>query len=169
MKVWRKPSSVSSIRRPWSVPKPVVAGNPYPRDKDPRWGVGAGEKPCVRPDQGHQRLVDVLWDGACCRFEQSDVRRRLVWTKIGRFKAQTCVCERVHRLPPNNSGDSTAKPCWRSSSSNHAIGPVASHTGSALGLSRGCEVMACCVERRDWLSGLIRAYSQSCARGVATG
>jgi len=42
-------------------------------------------------DQGQQRLVDVLEDGACSGFEQSDVRRRLVWTKIGRFKAQAFV------------------------------------------------------------------------------
>ena len=38
----------------------------------------------------------LLKDGACSRFEQSDVRRRLVWTKIGRFKAQTCVCDAHH-------------------------------------------------------------------------
>src|SRR5215472_8805726 len=38
---------------------------------------------------GQQQLVDVLEDGACSRFEQSDVRRRVVWTKIGRFKART--------------------------------------------------------------------------------
>src|SRR5215472_14006741 len=39
-------------------------------------------------NQGQQRLVDVLEDGACSGFEQSDVRRRLVWT-IGRFKVRT--------------------------------------------------------------------------------
>jgi|SRR5215472_5500956 len=33
--------------------------------------------------------MECAWPG----FEQSDVRRRLVWTKIGRFKAQTCVWE----------------------------------------------------------------------------
>ncbi|HKF17783.1 MAG TPA: CBS domain-containing protein [Candidatus Dormibacteraeota bacterium] len=48
----------------------------------------------------HGRRSDALTsghrlDGACARFEQSDVRRRLVWTKIGRFKAQTRVCERA--------------------------------------------------------------------------
>jgi len=45
----------------------------------------------VRPDQGQQRLSTYLGDGTCPAFEQSDVRRRLVWTKIGRFEARTHV------------------------------------------------------------------------------
>jgi hypothetical protein len=57
----------------------------------PRAGAALGREALVRPDQDQQRPVDVLEDGACSGFEQLDVRRRLVWTKIGRFKTRTRV------------------------------------------------------------------------------
>jgi len=70
----------------------------------------------VRRDQGQQWQVDVLEVEACSRFEQSDVCRRLVWTKIGLFKAQTCVWRAGGHRPtlaraPRDLADSSGQLC----------------------------------------------------------
>ena len=41
---------------------------------------------CVRARPGSTTACRSTWGRSLSRFEQSDVRRRLVWTKIGRFK-----------------------------------------------------------------------------------
>src|SRR5262249_10760608 len=54
-----------------------------------------GPRSSRQADQGQQRPVAGLENRAFSSSELSNVRRRLVWTKIGPFKAQTCVCARA--------------------------------------------------------------------------
>src|SRR5262245_4295203 len=60
---------------------PELAGSPI-AELAPRAGAGWAVK----------------LSSVCSRFELPNVRRRLIWRKIGLFKAQTCVCKRAYHL-----------------------------------------------------------------------